>query len=116
MVNPEKVTPPNRTIARSRFTWLAYILLAVYGYLLNILGPITPYLHNEFKLSYAVSSLHFSAFAAGILLVGFGGHLVVQRLGRWRSLWVGAAGVSLNAVLLLLGTTGALTLPDFNAV
>ena len=109
MVNPEKVTPPNRTIARSRFTWLAYILLAVYGYLLNILGPITPYLHNEFKLSYAVSSLHFSAFAAGILVVGLAGHLAIRQVGRRQALAIGAIGQALGALLLAVGRVPVVT-------
>ena len=30
-----------QTFHRDRFTWLAYCLLAFYGYFLNILGPIT---------------------------------------------------------------------------
>ena len=59
----------SQTFYRDRFTWLAYILLAFYGYFLNILGPITPFLKDELKLSYTVSSLHFTAFAVGILLV-----------------------------------------------
>ena len=53
---------------RTRVTWMAYILLACYAYFLNILGPITPFLHDEFQLSYTVSSLHFTAFAIGMLL------------------------------------------------
>ncbi len=95
---------------RSAFTWLAYLLLAFYGYFLNILGPITPYLKNEFQLSYTVSSLHFSAFAAGILLVGLAGHIIIMRLGRWRSLWTGAAGMSLGALLLVAGRTPLVTI------
>jgi fucose permease len=89
---------------------LAYLLQAFYGYFLNILGPITPFLQEELRVTYTVSSLHFSAFAVGMLLVGFGGHLVVQRLGRRRSLWLGALGISLNACLLLLGRQPAITI------
>lgn len=95
---------------RDRFTWLAYLMIALYGYFLNILGPLTPYLKEEMGLSYTVSSLHFTAFALGMLLVGFGGHAVIQRIGRLRALWLGALGLSLGAVLLLLGRTAALTI------
>jgi fucose permease len=91
------------TFRRDRFTWLAYLLLAFYGYYLNILGPITPFLKDELGLSYTVSSLHFTAFAVGMLLVGLGGHLVIQHLGRGRSLWIGAFGLSLGALLLMAG-------------
>ncbi len=90
---------------RDRFTWLVYFLMAFFGYFMNILGPITPFLKSELKLTYTVSSLHFSAFALGILVVGLGGHLVIVRLGRWHSLWVGAIGMSLSALLLIFGKT-----------
>ncbi len=99
-----------QTFYRDRFTWLAYLLLAFYGYFLNVLGPITPFLKGELGLSYTVSSLHFTAFAVGILLIGLGGHLLIQRLGRWRSLWVGAVGMSLSAVLLVVGQTAVITI------
>ena len=95
---------------RTRFTWLAYFLLAFFGFLLNILGPITPFLKDELGLSYTVSSLHFTAFAVGILMVGFGGHIVIQRLGRWLSLWVGTFGMSLSVGLLLIGRTPVITI------
>jgi fucose permease len=98
------------SLHRDGLTWLAYLLLAFYGYFLNVLGPITPFLQEELRLSYTVSSLHFSAFAVGMLLAGFGGHLVVRRIGRWRSLWLGAAGMSLNALVLLLGREPAVTI------
>jgi fucose permease len=98
------------TFHRTRFTWLAYLFLAFYGYYLNILGPITPFLKDELHLSYTVSSLHFTAFAVGILIIGFVGHPLIQRLGRWRSLWIGAVGMSLGALLLLAGRTPLLTI------
>ncbi|MCK7485400.1 MAG: hypothetical protein MZU97_07450 [Bacillus subtilis] len=70
------------TFHRDRFTWLAYLSLALYGYFLNVLGPITPFLKDELRLTYTVSSFHFTAFAVGILLVGVGGHWVIQRIGQ----------------------------------
>ncbi len=99
-----------QTFHRNRFTWLAYLLLAFYGYFLNVLGPITPFLKDELKLSYTVSSLHFTAFAIGILLVGFFGHSVIERIGRRRSLWIAAFGISLSALILLAGRTAMLTI------
>ncbi len=99
-----------RTFYRDRFTWLAYLLLAFYGYFLNILGPITPFLKSELGLSYTISSLHFTAFAVGILLIGLGGHWVIQRTGRWRALWLGAGGMGLSALVLLMGNTPVVTI------
>lgn len=95
---------------RNRLTWLAYLLLAFYGYFLNIFGPITPFLKNELALSYTVSSLHFSAFALGIIGAGLAGHRVIQWLGRWKALWVGAFGISFGALLLIAGRTPAVTI------
>lgn len=95
---------------RDRFTWLMYLLLAFYGYSLNVLGPITPFLKSELELSYTVSSLHFTAFAVGILLVGLGGHWLIGRLGRWWSLWAGAFGLGVGALLLLVGRTPVITI------
>lgn len=99
-----------KTFHRDRLTWLAYLLLAFYGYFINILGPITPFLKSEFSLSYTVSSLHFTAFAAGILAIGLGGHFLIQRIGRWRAMWMGAIGISLGVVLLVSGKTPILTI------
>src|ERR1051325_11681003 len=99
-----------RTFPRDRFTWLCYLSLAFYGYFLNVLGPITPFLKDELHLSYTVSSLHFTAFAVGILLIGIGGHLVIQRIGRQRSLWMGLFGMSLSAIVLLAGKNPMITI------
>lgn len=97
-------------IKRSRFTWLAYLMLALYGFFLNILGPITPFLKEELTLSYTTSSLHFTAFAVGLLVVGLGGHVIIQPLGRWQSLWLGAGGMCLSALLLVAGRNPWLTI------
>jgi len=99
-----------QTFRRTRFTWVAYLLLSFYGYFLNILGPITPFLRSELQLSYTISSLHFSAFAVGLLVTGLGGDFLVRRAGRVRALWTGAAGLSLGAVLLALGSSPLLTI------
>ncbi len=95
---------------RNRFTWLSYLILALYSYFLNIIGPITPFLKDELKLSYTISSLHYTAFAAGILMVGLVGHYVIERIGRWRSIWIGALGLSLGAFLLMVGKTPIITI------
>src|SRR5512135_2452896 len=95
---------------RDRVTWLAYLMLAFYGYFLNIFGPITPYLKSELKLSYTVSSFHFSAFAIGMIAAGLLGHRVVERLGRWTALWISAFGISLGSLLLIAGRSPALTI------
>ena len=99
-----------QTFQRDRFTWLAYALLAFYGYFLNILGPITPFLKEELGLSYTVSSLHFTAFAIGMLLIGLSGQIVIRRIGRWQALWMGAFGLSVGALVLVAGRSPAITI------
>lgn len=98
------------TFHRNRFTWLAYLSLAVYGYFLNILGPITPFLKDELSLTYTLSSFHFTAFAVGILLVGLTGHILIQRIGQQRSLWLGLFGMSVSVVLLVSGRHPVVTI------
>lgn len=100
----------HQTFHRDRFTWLVYLSLAFYAYFLNVLGPITPFLKDELQLSYTVSSFHFTAFAIGILFIGLGGHLIVQRTGRRQTLWLGLFGMSLSALLLLMGKSPILTI------
>ena len=99
-----------QTFRRDRFTWLLYLLLAFYGYFINILGPITPFLRSELGLSYTVSSLHFAAFAVGMLGVGLFGHLLIRRVGRWHALWIGVVGLSLGALFLVTGKTPVITI------
>ncbi len=94
---------------RNRFTWLAYLLMAFYSYFINGIGPVTPFLKAEMGLSYTVGSLHYSAFAAGIIAIGLTGNFIIRRLGRWRSLWIGAAGMSLGAAALVIGRTPVVT-------
>jgi fucose permease len=99
-----------QTFQRDRFTWLAYSLLAFYGYFINILGPITPFLKEELGLSYTISSLHYTAFATGILLIGLSGQIVIRRIGRWQALWMGAFGLSVGALVLVAGRSPAITI------
>jgi fucose permease len=99
-----------QTFHRDRFTWLLYLSIAFYGYFLNVLGPITPFLKSELNLTYTVSSFHFTAFAIGILLVGAAGHMLIERIGQQRSLWLGLFGMSLSALVLLAGRSPVITI------
>ncbi len=96
-------------MTRSRVTWISYLMLAFYGYFLNAFGPITPYLKSELHLSYTVSSLHFSAFAVGMLCAGLIGSRVIQRTGRWTILWISAFGISIGSLILIAGRSPVIT-------
>jgi fucose permease len=43
-------------------------------------------------------------------LIGVGGHTVIQRFGRQRSLWLGLFGMSLSALVLVLGRSPVVTI------
>jgi fucose permease len=95
---------------RTPRTWLLYLAFAIFGFVINALGPVTPFLKTELHLSYTVSSLIFSAFAAGVILTGLLGNLLVARLGRARVLWFGLFGMCLGILGLALAQAAWLTL------
>ncbi len=100
----------SQTFHRDRFTWMAYLFFAFYCFFINLLGPLTPFLKEELDLSYTVSSLHFTAFAVGVLLISLSGQLLIQRIGRWPSLWIGAFGISASALVLVIGRSPVITI------
>ncbi|HYW85984.1 MAG TPA: MFS transporter [Spirochaetia bacterium] len=100
----------DRQFIRDKSTFLAYLMLAFYGYCLNIFGPITPFLKEELALSYTVAGFHFSAFAAGMIAAGFAGHRVIRAAGARKALWLGAFGLSMSAVLVAAGRHAAVTI------
>jgi MFS family permease len=98
------------TFRRSHHTWLLYLVYAVYGYVLNSLGPAMPFLKSELKLTYTVASLHFSAFAVGMIFAGLGGNLVVARKGRKWVLWFALFGMCLSVLGLFITGLGVASL------
>src|SRR5215218_5789827 len=101
--------PANAPFRRDELTWLAFGMLGFYNYLLSGLGPLMPSLRKELGLSYTIASLHFSAFAVGMILAGLVGDLVVRRYGRTKVFWAGAAGLVAGAVALTLFHSPTLT-------
>jgi fucose permease len=99
-----------KTFIRDRETWQAYFILSFYGFLLNILGPLTPYLRDELQISYTTAGFHFSAFAIGMLLSGLFGERVQSRWGYTRTIWFSAFGMTLGSLVFLAGQVVALTI------
>ncbi|MGH6926104.1 MAG: MFS transporter [Propylenella sp.] len=83
-------------------TWYGWLLIGVFIYLLNVQGNVVPFLQEEFALSYRAVSLHSSAIAAGIILVGLLGERVTGRLGRRKTLWLAVGGLAVGTILLCL--------------
>ena len=95
---------------RSQHTWLLYLTLAIFGFVINALGPVTPFLKSELHLTYTVSSLLFSAFASGMILTGLVGHLLVRRLGHSGVLWFALFGMCLSAIGLAVSQSSWMTI------
>jgi MFS family permease len=96
--------------ARNRITWQGYLMIGYFSYLLNALGPATPFLRAELNLSYTVASFHFSAYAVGVIITGLGLHKITARFGVRPLVWAGAVGMSVGSLLLMLGTHPAVTI------
>ncbi len=99
-----------RPFIRTQRTWLAYLALGYYGYVLNGLGPVMPFLRSDLHLSYAQGSLHSSAFALGMLFAGVFGDTLTRRRGRRQAMVYGLCGLAAGSVLLVAGRAVALTL------
>lgn len=104
------IATQQQLFVRDSFTWLAYLMLGYFAYLQAALGPLMPFLRAELHLSYVLGSLHVSAFALGMIVVGFSGDSVAKRVGRRAAFWLGAIGMAVGAVCLTLGITVVLTI------
>jgi len=88
---------------------LIYLILGIYAYLMNVPGPIIGYLRQQFAMNYTLASLHFSAFAAGMVLVGlFGGNLL-RRISHWKAVGLGCLGMGLGGLALTFGPSALIT-------
>jgi len=88
---------------------MAYAFLAFYSFFVNVFGPITPFIKDELGLSYTAASLHFSAFAAGMLIAGLTANWVIGQVGRLNTAWIGAFGISAGTLILIAGRTPLMT-------
>lgn len=100
----------SNTFQRDHETWFTYFLLSIFGYFLNILGPITPFLREELNTTYTVAGLHFSAFAIGMFIAGLIGDQVLSRFGYRKTLWASAIGISAGTIGLISSHTVWLTI------
>src|SRR4051794_2100041 len=100
----------DQALARDAETVLGYSTTGLYAFWLYSLGPVFALLHDDLRLSYAVTSLHSTLWAAGTVLTGITFGRLAQRSGRWRLTWIAAIGASAGAALLAGGNTLALTL------
>lgn len=98
------------SFVRDRMTWLVYLQLGVYGYILYGLGPSIRLLRDDQDISKTLSGLHGTALAVGAVTVGVIGPRVVQRIGRSRALWGGLATACVGIALFCASTALPVTL------
>jgi len=88
---------------------LIYLILALYAYMMNVPGPTITYLRQQFDMNYTLASLHFSAFAAGMVLVGLFGGSVLRRLSQWKAVGLGCLGMGLGGLAFTYGSSALVT-------
>lgn len=101
------------SVVRDRLTWLVYLQLGIYGYVLYGLGPSIQLLREDQDVSRTISGFHGTALAVGAVVAGITGPRVVQRLGRDVVLWGGL--VTACAGVAVFCATTALPLTLFGA-
>lgn len=89
------------SFVRDRATWLAYLSVGLFAFLQASLGPLMPSLREDLGFGYTVASIHFSAMALGLVIVGFAGDRIARRWGRATAFWRGVAGLVLATLLLM---------------
>lgn len=102
--------PSKNLFVRDRFTWLAYLMLAFFAFFQNSLGPIMPSLQAELGLNYTTASLHFSAFALGMMIAGSIGDALARRFGRPLLFWGGGMSLAAAALAFVLSPHAILTI------
>ncbi|CAN5883291.1 hypothetical protein BH24CHL4_BH24CHL4_16600 [soil metagenome] len=70
-----------------------------------------PFLRSKLDLDFTMASIHFSAFAAGVIVAGIWGDRVLRQTGRRIGLWGGMLGMVCGVVLVALSPSVASTLP-----
>lgn len=95
---------------RPAFLWVLYLALAVFAFMQNMLGPMVPYLRDEFGFSYTLAGMHQSAFAVGMIVTGLMGHRILKRFGIAPTLWGGLSLMLVGLLLMVLAKSAVLTL------
>jgi predicted MFS family arabinose efflux permease len=91
------------TVQRDRLTWSIYSYLGLWGWFLYSFGPSVPLIRDEQGTSRAVAGLHGTALAVGALVAAALTVPVTRRLGRRRTLLLGAGLVVVGVTLLVTG-------------
>jgi len=106
---PTNRDAPDRLV-RTPFIWALYLLLGLFSFMLSMIGPMVPYLQDEFRMDYTLAGLHQSAFALGMVTMGFAGSSIIKRFGIVKSLWGGLLDMLAGLLVMVLAQGPAMTL------
>src|SRR5262245_23084760 len=81
-------------------TWLLYLQLALWGYVLYGFGPVVALLREEQHVSRSVASLHTTALAVGVVIGGGMFAALTRRFGRPATMWGGLALLVVSVLAL----------------
>ena len=99
-----------RPAGRDAVAWYAYLLLGYFAFVISLQGSILPFLREALSLSYRDVSLHTSAIALGVILVGCFGDRVIRAVGRRRVLVGATIGSAASLVLLALAPAAVVSI------
>jgi len=97
-------------LVRTPFIWSLYLVLGLFSFMLSMIGPMVPYLQDEFRMDYTLAGLHQSAFALGMVTMGFAGSSIIKRFGIVKSLWGGLGDMLVGLLVMVLAKGPAMTL------
>jgi len=95
---------------RDPATWVAYLQLGLFAFLIDGYAPTVPLLAEETGLPLSIASLHGTAFGIGVLVTGAFLDLLGKKMSRHARSWLGIAGMSTGILVYVLSLTPALTL------
>ena len=93
----------SQSFTRLPQTWVIYIAIAAFSYLINSLSGLLPRLGAELNLSYLQTSLHSSAFGVGLLIVGLVGGLL-KHFGNRQLFSFSILGMATGCALISIST------------
>src|SRR2546428_1045416 len=95
---PTEATP--KVVTGGATTWLSFLLLSLFNFLLTSLGASTERLRQDLGLSRTLIGLHATLFAVGVIAAGLAGNRMSRRFGRRGVVAAGAGGMAAGALLL----------------
>jgi fucose permease len=82
-------------------TLLTYAALSTFGYLLNGLGPVLPFLQADMRVGRSEVAWYPVMFSVAMVVIGLTGERIVRLTGRRRSFWLALGALSGGSLLFV---------------